>query len=164
MKFSISLFYIYFVMFFWIVSCVDIARKNKNITLSLIDDFLKKSVEVEKIKKILGEPSRIMKLKEVPETIYIYNNKKNNLREWNFGIDKKERVVWINHKPWSNPFLDRVEILPGTWKKYNCKKKIEPNKSVPHVIQEYTFFECAEGKIRAYFNIYGEISNITVNR
>ena len=34
-------------------------------------------------------------------------------------------MVWLNYEPTTdkNPLLDRVEILPQTWKKYDCKKK-----------------------------------------
>ena len=162
MKISTIVFYL--ALIFGIISCVNNAQKEKNVALSLIDNYLQKGATIEEIEKILGRADRIMKLKGIQEKIYDYNNKINALLEWSFGADEMGRIVWINHKPWSNPLLDRIEILPETFKKYNCKKKTEPNKKVPHVIQEYTFFECAKGKIRAYYNIHGEISTIAVNR
>ena len=146
----------------WMTSCNQFVQDKKEIGLSFIENFLQKGATSEEIKKLLGEPNRVIKFKRISEIVYIYDNKINNLPEWKFGVNKVGQIVWINHKPWSNPLVDRVEILPVTWKKYNCKKKTRPDKSVPHVIKDYTFFECAEGKIRAYYNIHGEISTIVV--
>ena len=100
----------------------------------------------------------------IPHKIYDYNNKVNGYKEWSFAVNKAGKVVWLNHIPWQNPLLDRVERLPDTWKKYDCKKKTRPNTTVPHFVQEDTFFECAGGKIKAFYNVHGEIDTIFVGR
>ena len=155
------------VIFLGMNSCMQFQqKKNKteenNLALSLMENFLNDGALFKEIKKILGEPDESYKRKNMSEKIYVYNNKNNNLKEWKFGVDDGGKVTWLNHEPWSNPLLDRVEILPQTWKKYHCKKRSEPDTRVSHVIEKFTFFECAGGKIRAYYNVHGEIGTIYV--
>ena len=139
-------------------------KKEKNVPLVFIEDFLENGASLAKVKRIFGEPHETTKLKQIKETMYEYKNKSNGLTEWIFGAGDRGEIVWLNYKPWFNPLLDRVETLPTTFKKYHCKKKRKPNTTISHVIQDYTFFECAERKIWAYYNVHGEISTIEVNR
>ena len=151
------------------------SRKEKNTPSLLIDDFLKKGSSLKKIKSILGEPDKITTYRDMHEkarehhsipkriTFYLYHNKMTQFQEWNFSIDEKGHVVGIAYDPFSNPLLNRVETLPQTWKKYNCKKKRKPDTRISHVIQDYTFFECAKGKIEAYYNMHGEITYIGID-
>ena len=156
---------LYFITYITACSNVKIQDERKNFALSLIDNFLQEEISLNKLRKSLGNPHKTHIFKDTPnQTAYFYRNKKNNLHEWSFGVDNSGHVVWINHTPWFNPLLDRAEILPQTWKKYRCQKKTKPDKRTPHVIRQYTFFECARGKIRAYYNKYGEISDIAVSK
>ena len=155
---------LYCIIFFGIISCNNIPQNNQNIALSFIENFLEKGATIEEVKEIFGEPHRVRTYKEIKEKMYDYDNKENSLEEWTFGADKAGDIVWLNHKPRSNPLLDRKEILPITWKKYHCKMKTKTDRRVPHVIHTDNFFECAEGKLRAYYNLHGEISTIEANR
>ena len=138
---------------------------KKNLAFSLMEDYLARGASFEDVKKTLGEPARMYKHegKSFPE-IYVYNNKVNNFKEWSFAVNEKGEVIWLNYMPWDNSLFDRVEVFPETWKKYRCKRKTRPDKRVAHVIRKHTFFECAGGKIRAYYNIHGEIGTIVVER
>ena len=98
-------------------------------------------------KKLLGEPNRVIKFKRISETVYIYDNKTNNLPEWKFGVNKVGQIVWINHKPWSNPLVDRVEILPVTWKKYNCKKKPGLTKAFLMLLKTILFLNVRKARL-----------------
>ena len=162
MKYLAILFY--YIIFLWTISCSNTPQKNQNIALSFIESFLEKGATIEEVKEIFGNPHRIKTYKKIKEEMYEYDNIEHSLVEWIFGVDKSGNIVWVNHKPWSNPLLDRIEIFPITWKKYRCKKEIRPNRSNPHVIQNYRFFECANGKLRGHYNLHGEISTIEVNR
>ena len=147
----------------------DIQENNpreKNSSISLIEKFFHKGASFEEIKKILGEPSEMYSYKDIPEKIYAYNKKTNRFKKWSFGVDKAGKVVWLNYKPRNdnNSLLDRVEILPQTWKKYRCKKVSVLNTSNPRITYEDTFFECAGGKIKAHYNVHGEIGIIEVER
>ena len=160
-----NLIFIGFGATLFLFSCASsTSKKEGNAPLNFIEGFLENGVSLTKVKRTFGEPHEIMDVKQIKETVYEYKNKSNDLTEWSFGASDQGEIVWFNYEPWFNPLLDRVETLPTTFKKYNCKKKQKPDTSVPHVTQNYTFFECAEGKIRAYYNIHGEISTIAVNR
>ena len=157
--------YAVFGTIFFFASCSSpIPKKTKDTPASFIENFIENGANLEKVKGTFGESNQKIKIKDIQETVYKYINKKHRGREWSFGIGKDKKLVWINYRPWGNSNLDRVEILPTTFKKYNCRKKREPDTRVAHVIRDYTFFECAKGKIRAYYNIHGEISSIAVSR
>ena len=150
----------------FLVSCTNsISPKKENIPLAFIEDFLENGGDLKKIKDAFGEPAEKIKFKGDKEKIYYkYTNRKNQRREWNFAVDKNEKLTWINYSPWNNPLLDRVEVLPTTLKKYNCQKKREIKTINSHAIKEVFFFECVQGRIRADYNVHGEIRNIAVAR
>ena len=149
----------------FLASCASsVSQKEENIPLAFIENFLENGGNLKKVKEVFGEPDEKIKFKGDREMIYEYRNKKYKGREWNFGIGHDKKLLWINYRPWGNPLLGRVEILPRTLKKYNCQKKTKPDTRVSHVIEDFTFFECAGGKIRAYYNFHGEISSIVVIR
>ena len=140
------------------------SKKVESLARSIMENFLHKGASFEDIKNILGEPVRMYKYSDNSPEVYVYNNKVTGYKEWNFAVDKKGSVVWLNYMPWNDSLFDRVEILPKTWKKYHCKKKNKTDASVPHIIREYTFFECAGGRILAYYNVHGEIGTIFIKR
>ena len=162
MKLLITLFHL--TLSLCLISCNHTAKKRQLDALSFIDDFLKNGTTVEETKKYFGDPNKISKIKGVSETLYDYRNKEYPTLRWRFGVNDSRQIEWFNYRPGANPLLNRIEVLPTTFKKYNCQKKRKPDTRVPHVIREYTFFECAEGKMRAYYNTHGEISLIAVNR
>ncbi len=148
----------------FIVSCTHTERRSeKDHAIYFIDTFLNRGISFEEIKSVLKEPDEI-EVSKVSEKIYRYEGKSTKLLKWNFGVNDEGMVEWIGYHPRSNSLLDRVEILPFTLKRYNCKKKTEPDERVPHVIDDFTFFECAEGRIRAYYNIHGEVEDIVISR
>ena len=105
-------------------------KEEANMPLGFIEGFLKSGVALTAVKRVFGEPYNIMNVKQIKETMYEYNNKNNELVEWIFGVNDQGDVVWFGHEPWLNPLLDRVETLPTTLKKYNCKRKRKPDASV----------------------------------
>ena len=148
-----------------LASCMQLSSSKKNeLSLEIIETFLKGEYSVGEIEGLLGKPDEVEKYEGEDKQIYSYNNKKNNLREWRLGANKNNKITWIIYIPWENPLLDRMEVLPNTLASYNCKKKTKPDKRVPHVIHNYTFFECANGKLRAFYNMHGEIRNIAIHK
>ena len=142
-------------------------ENRENSALYLIEKFIQEGMSIGEVKKHLGKPQKTLIFKDTPdETAYYYRRKSDNSHKWGFGVNKLNQVIWLHYSPWGNPLLDRVEILPETLKKYNCKKKSEPDNSTPDLIQNHTFFECTNDKIkfRAYYNRYGEIRSIAANR
>ena len=133
--------------------------------LFFIEHFFKHGATVKDIQKYFGPADDIVSIKQVPEKIHEYNNKEKEwpAYKWAFGVNKSGKIKWLNYRPWENPLLDRVEVLPTTLKKYSCKKERKPDKSSIHFIVDETFFSCAGGKIMAYYNIHGEISLIEIN-
>lgn len=155
----------------WITACTLVKTQgertsnSENIALSLIEKFIRDGISLDEVKERLGKPHKALTFKDAPdETAYYYRNKTNNLHEWGLGVNKSNQVTWITHTPWDNPLLDRVEILPKTLKKYHCKKKSKPDNSTPDVVRRHRFFECANGKIRAHYNKYGEIGEIDASK
>ena len=154
---------VFFVVLVWMLSCTHAESKN-NLAYSFIEKFLHNGMSLGEVKKIWGKPDEIFKIPNIPYDIYGYNNKKTKFKEWSFTVDKNGEIASLNYEPDSDPLLDRSEILLQTWKKYHCRKKRKMDTSVKHVVSEVTFFECADGKIRAYYNVYGEVSTIAVER
>ena len=66
-KMKISTIVFYSALIFGIISCVNNAQKEKNVALSLIDNYLQKGATIEEIEKILSRADRIMKLKGIEE-------------------------------------------------------------------------------------------------
>ena len=150
---------------FLLASCSSSTlHKKETAPLSFIEKFLQNGATLTDIKNTFGEPHNIIKTKQVAEVVYDYDDKENQGNKWDFGVNKNGELVWLYYRPWGNPLLNRVEVLPSTLKKYNCERKRERDTRVPHVIRDFTFFECAEGRIRAHYNIHGEINTIAVNR
>ena len=153
------------------VSCTSInskenpqdKTKKEGYSVDIIEKFLHKGMSLGEVKKILGNPDEVFRIPNIPYDIHAYNNKRTKFKEWSFAVDKSGEVASLNYEPGSDPLLDRMEVLPQTWKKYHCKKKRKLERT-KHAVGEVTFFECAKGKIRAYYNIHGEVSTIVVER
>ena len=139
-------------------------KNNEKFALSFIEEFFRDGMSFDEVKKRLGEPHEIFDFKNTPnEMAYYYYDKKNNLNEWSFGVNNKfAQVTWMFHYPRGNPLLDRIEILPQTLKKYGCQKKSK-TEHLPGLTRELKFLECADGRIRARYNKYGEIEYIVVS-
>ena len=176
MKYRMRLFLIVFSV--WIVSCTQLESvdsNKKNFPLLIIDNYLQKGASLEEIKSLLGEPGERITYKnlhqkaqefyKIPKDIAFYNyyDKVTKFQEWSFTVNSMGKVEGMAYTG-SHPLLDRVEVLPETWKKYRCKNKVIPDTRNPNVIQDETFFECVDGRIKAYYNKYGEIESITVAR
>ena len=150
------------------VSCVYINPKDKikerKSSIQIIEKFLHKGMSLGEVKKIWGNPDEVFRIPNIPYDIHAYDNKTTKFKEWSFAVDKSGEITSLNYEPSSDPLLDRIEILPQTWKKYHCQKKRKWDTSIKHVVNEVTFFECAKGKIRAYYNVHGEVSTIVVER
>ena len=160
---NLSLFFLG-IFLITLMSCTQLEiqkYKKENTALSLIENFYHDGAFFEDIKKILGKPDDVYK----GSTEKIHSYKNNNLKEWSFGVNNTGSVAWLIYNPVisNNSLLSRIEILPQTWKKYHCRKKRKPDTRVHHVIRDFTFFECAGGKIKAYYNKYGEIRSISVD-
>ena len=146
------------------LSCTQTERKitKKDVVLPLVAQSLKKGISFNEVKNLLGDPHETVNFEDFSGTVYYYHSKVTQFRDWSFSVGQKGNVIGILYRPLSNPFLDRVEVLPMTWKEYDCKKKRKPDTRVSHVTKDYTFLECAGGRIKAYYNMHGEITDIAI--
>lgn len=156
----------FFMLFIFTISLngCSIPLKKKHdpdIALKLIDNYLKSGISDQEMTSLLGKPTHIKTFKGDLEKTYIYEDPKTGNQEWGIGINTSGKASGLGYAPPPNSQLNTVDNLLHAWKHYKCEKKSETvNK--PHVIKEVHFIICYQGRIKAFYNRYNEITNIAV--